>query len=326
MADKLGLNPDIRELKLGSSFTNASKGSSFHTLRYDFKPASMDPNEVAKLDVGASNQVTVTVPHGSRETVFKGSHKPYQKECVLIIDNVTGEITLEKLSNNVQLKKTRTAPTSKADNSHPMQAIPLSRLKKKTSGKANNNHKTKTSSSSGGNNNLSVPPSIPRHSPLQTSPSYFSPSPHTKSPTARSPFKSPSPNQGRSLSPMVTNSLPALGLDDIGDSSSMSQFAPSPTIQNVTNGDSLIGEISETSSSGSSNSSSDSDSDSSSPGSPTRPPPPAPAPRPSPQNNKFKMNGHSGASNGKVSPMSVPELLLKEDLQLSESSGSSDSE
>lgn len=36
MADKLGLNPDIRELKLGSSFTNASKGSSFHTLRCEF--------------------------------------------------------------------------------------------------------------------------------------------------------------------------------------------------------------------------------------------------------------------------------------------------
>lgn len=84
----------------------------------------MDPNEVAKLDVGASNQVTVTVPHGSRETVFKGSHKPYQKECVLIIDNVTGEITLEKLSNNIQLKKTRTAPTNKADTSHLLQALP----------------------------------------------------------------------------------------------------------------------------------------------------------------------------------------------------------
>lgn len=314
MADKLGLNPDIRELKLGSTFTNGSKGSSFHTLRYDFKPASMDPNEVAKLDVGASNQVTVTVPHGSRETVFKGSHKPYQKECVLIIDNVTGEITLEKLSNNIQLKKTRTAPTNKADTSHLLQALPsLSRLKKKTAGKANNNHKTK-SSSNNSNSSLSVPPaSIPRHSPLQTSPSYFSSSPNTKSPTA--PFKSPSPRQG--LSPMV-NCLPALGLDDIADSSSMSAFAPSPTITNVTNGDSLIGEISETSSSSSSSSDSDSDSSSGAP-----PPPPA-------SSNKFKMNGKIGhsasTSNGQSSPLSVPELLLNEDLQLSESSGSSDSE
>lgn len=51
------------------------------------------------------------MPHldgaGTQQTVFKGSYRPYQKECVLIIDKVTGEITLEKLSNNIQLKKTR---------------------------------------------------------------------------------------------------------------------------------------------------------------------------------------------------------------------------
>jgi ELL-associated factor len=55
--------------------------------------------------------VTVTVPHldgaGTPHTVFKGSQRPYQKECVLIIDRVTGEITLEKLSSNIQVKKTR---------------------------------------------------------------------------------------------------------------------------------------------------------------------------------------------------------------------------
>lgn len=55
--------------------------------------------------------MTVTVPHldgaGTPHTVFKGSQRPYQKECVLIIDRVTGEITLEKLSSNIQVKKTR---------------------------------------------------------------------------------------------------------------------------------------------------------------------------------------------------------------------------
>ena len=35
-----------------------------------------------------------------------------QKECVLIIDRVTGEITLEKLSGNMLLKKTRQAKTT----------------------------------------------------------------------------------------------------------------------------------------------------------------------------------------------------------------------
>lgn len=39
--------------------------------------------------------------------MFKGNQRPYTKECVLIIDKVTGEITLERLSQNVQVKKTR---------------------------------------------------------------------------------------------------------------------------------------------------------------------------------------------------------------------------
>jgi ELL-associated factor len=32
MADKLGLGPEIKELRLGSSFTNP-RGSAFHTFR-----------------------------------------------------------------------------------------------------------------------------------------------------------------------------------------------------------------------------------------------------------------------------------------------------
>lgn len=77
----------------------------------DFKPASVDEHKAASLDVGSNQQVTVTVPNldgsGTMQTVFKGSHRPYQRECVLIIDKTTGEITLEKLANNIQLKKTR---------------------------------------------------------------------------------------------------------------------------------------------------------------------------------------------------------------------------
>ncbi|GFU61587.1 ELL-associated factor 2 [Nephila pilipes] len=79
----------------------------------DFMPASLDPTKRATVDIGDGHQVTVTVPHiegsGTANTVFKGSKKPYQKECVLIIDNATGEVTLEKLTYNVQLKDTRGA-------------------------------------------------------------------------------------------------------------------------------------------------------------------------------------------------------------------------
>ncbi|CAN7997214.1 unnamed protein product, partial [Ixodes hexagonus] len=77
----------------------------------DFKPASVDTSKSANVEVGEKNQITVTVPHiegsGTAHTVFKGSQRPYQRECVLVVDNVTGEITLERLSCNIQLKKTR---------------------------------------------------------------------------------------------------------------------------------------------------------------------------------------------------------------------------
>ncbi|XP_050346856.1 ell-associated factor Eaf isoform X2 [Nymphalis io] len=116
MADKHSLNYDVRELKLGTSFTN-NKTSQYHTIKYDFKPASVDVNKMATVDVGTNNQVTVTVPHldgaGVPQTVFKGSQRPYTKECVLIIDRVTGEITLEKLSSNIQVKKTRQESSQK---------------------------------------------------------------------------------------------------------------------------------------------------------------------------------------------------------------------
>ncbi|XP_052754715.1 ell-associated factor Eaf isoform X2 [Galleria mellonella] len=110
MADNYSLNYNVRELNLGASFTN-NKTSQYHTIKYDFKPASVDVNKMATVEVGTNNQVTVTVPHldgaGVPQTVFKGSQRPYTKECVLIIDRVTGEMTLEKLSSNIQVKKTR---------------------------------------------------------------------------------------------------------------------------------------------------------------------------------------------------------------------------
>lgn len=120
-ADRLRIGNDVRELKLGRSFSSTA-GTAFHSIRYDFKPASVDTSKSANVEVGEKNQITVTVPHienplsqgsGTAHTVFKGSQRPYQRECVLVVDNVTGEITLERLSCNIQLKKTRAEGSSK---------------------------------------------------------------------------------------------------------------------------------------------------------------------------------------------------------------------
>ncbi|XP_016797230.2 ELL-associated factor 2 isoform X5 [Pan troglodytes] len=105
-----------RVLKLGESFEKQPR-CAFHTVRYDFKPASIDTSSEGYLEVGEGEQVTVTLPNieGSTPpvTVFKGSKKPYLKECILIINHDTGECRLEKLSSNITVKKTRVEGSSK---------------------------------------------------------------------------------------------------------------------------------------------------------------------------------------------------------------------
>ncbi|RZC42045.1 ell-associated factor Eaf [Asbolus verrucosus] len=190
MAEKLGLGSEVRQLKIGQSFTNP-KSSAFHSIKYDFKPASVDTNKMATVDVGSNHQVTVTVPHldgaGVPQTVFKGSHRPYQKECVLIIDRVTGEITLEKLECNIQVKKTR---SESAKLPLPQERLGQSDRSGTTSNLSSRSqtppigqrisHKTKVTSGSR-RPDRPITHLVPKHSPLHASPSYPSPN-HHKSP------------------------------------------------------------------------------------------------------------------------------------------------
>ncbi|CAG5134827.1 unnamed protein product [Candidula unifasciata] len=94
----------VHELRLGKSF-DPHPEVGFHTIRYDFKPASVDTSKAASVEVGKGNQVTVTVPHvensGSNCTVFRGNKQPVVKECVLIIDHNTGLFTLEKITSKI---------------------------------------------------------------------------------------------------------------------------------------------------------------------------------------------------------------------------------
>ncbi|CAM9357205.1 ELL-associated factor 1 [Lampetra fluviatilis] len=110
------MNSEEHVLRLGESFERRPRAG-FHAIRYDFKPASIDTACEGTLDVGKGDQVTITLPNveGSTPptTVFKGSKRPCMKECVLIINHDTGEYTLEKLTSNIQVKKTRFEGSSK---------------------------------------------------------------------------------------------------------------------------------------------------------------------------------------------------------------------
>jgi len=96
-------------LKIGKSFEK-NNATAYHSIRYDFKPSSIDESREGSLEVEEKSSVSVTLPHtdGLGSTNFKGSAKPANnKDCVLIIDWETGEFRLERVSNQILLKKTR---------------------------------------------------------------------------------------------------------------------------------------------------------------------------------------------------------------------------
>ncbi|KAF3839167.1 hypothetical protein F7725_017884 [Dissostichus mawsoni] len=59
------LDKEEHVLKLGESFEKRPK-SSFHTIRYDFKPASIDTSCEGELQVGKGEEVTITAEGSSK--------------------------------------------------------------------------------------------------------------------------------------------------------------------------------------------------------------------------------------------------------------------
>jgi len=100
------------KLKLGKSF-EPKKGNGapvYNSIRYDFKPTSIDQEGLGTLEVKDGRSVAVNLPHsdGVGQTTYKGNTEPAPpKDCVLIIDHETGELTLERVTNNIRVKKTR---------------------------------------------------------------------------------------------------------------------------------------------------------------------------------------------------------------------------
>lgn len=110
---------------------------------------------------------------GVASTVFKGPQREYtKKDCLLIINRDTNEITLERLKSNVALKKTRNELPSKPL-PKPQSVAPPPLLENSTQ---RSQSKTKVSTGVRKNAPISF---VPRHSPIQNSPSY----PH-KSPSS----------------------------------------------------------------------------------------------------------------------------------------------
>ncbi|KAI1716784.1 RNA polymerase II transcription elongation factor domain-containing protein [Ditylenchus destructor] len=111
------------EVEVGDSFANQKSSkrgnvNEFHTLRYDFKPKSVAGEQEAYVGMADNNDVQVVVPSENSLTVYKGSKKVLQgdKECVLVFDRDSGKLSLERISSNINVKKTRENDDSTNDN------------------------------------------------------------------------------------------------------------------------------------------------------------------------------------------------------------------
>ncbi|KAN0140247.1 RNA polymerase II transcription elongation factor domain containing protein [Lactarius tabidus] len=95
----------------------------FYSLRYNHKPASIDPAKTGTLEVNPGREVTAVrverpTANSNEVVVFKGEEKPAKEcDCVLIYDEATQTFTLEKLDSHVNLNfdgkaQPRSRPTS----------------------------------------------------------------------------------------------------------------------------------------------------------------------------------------------------------------------
>jgi len=128
----------VQKLKIGKSFENSKKSggsgggggnSEYFSIKYDFKPVSVDQEKMGVLEVKEQRSVSVALPHvdGSGQTNYKGNVKPANtKECILIIDHETGELTLERLNSQIMVKKTRTEKIEKPSNPYEVRERPES--------------------------------------------------------------------------------------------------------------------------------------------------------------------------------------------------------
>lgn len=115
-------------------------------------------------------------------TIFKGNQRDYtKKECVLIFNRETNEIILEKLSCNITVKKTRTDTSNKTQQQQQAPPPPPAIINTPKVENQTARHSSKTKVSTGIRKNANVLNFVPKHSPLQGSPSYPHKSPQQAS-------------------------------------------------------------------------------------------------------------------------------------------------
>jgi len=100
-----------RTLIIGDSFRFERQ---YDMIRYDFKPKSIDAEKEGILETD-DNKCTIRLPHieAARNINYEGKRTSDGKECLIIVNHDTGEITLERVNtiSNVKNKRGSTGET-----------------------------------------------------------------------------------------------------------------------------------------------------------------------------------------------------------------------
>eukprot|EP00242_Pyramimonas_sp_CCMP2087_P017416 CAMPEP_0198201966 /NCGR_PEP_ID=MMETSP1445-20131203/5003_1 /TAXON_ID=36898 /ORGANISM="Pyramimonas sp., Strain CCMP2087" /LENGTH=251 /DNA_ID=CAMNT_0043872653 /DNA_START=393 /DNA_END=1148 /DNA_ORIENTATION=- len=102
------------KLSLGDSFKGAASDSGFYTLRYDFKPASLNRDKPGVLVIGSENDIGVEFEAGPDKppVSFQGNFVPAKEDsidCVLVFDGQG--FTIEQLAGQVPSLRQSRNPT-----------------------------------------------------------------------------------------------------------------------------------------------------------------------------------------------------------------------
>jgi len=97
------------KLHIGESY---SGGLQYHSVKYDFKPPSIDfdkegilESDGTKCKIRFPNRTTAE--QNKKSTVYEGKIQEIEKECILIIDRKTNTITLERVTSKVSVRNSR---------------------------------------------------------------------------------------------------------------------------------------------------------------------------------------------------------------------------
>ncbi|KAK4367938.1 hypothetical protein RND71_011730 [Anisodus tanguticus] len=111
-------------LSLGSSFKDHQPSSKFCTLRYEFKPASIDKNQPGKLHKTTDNKISVEFQNnqpGKPKVAFDGSSEDYKEnDAVLFFDGES--FRLERLHRAVKRLRYNRLPGESASAAAPAPA------------------------------------------------------------------------------------------------------------------------------------------------------------------------------------------------------------